>query len=109
MTSTNLNLSVDNIQGNTFYTRLLKALVTTIGVIPDLAKNPASTVTSLFQGATGLGGSTTNSSGGVAADLKKSPINSIILHGTAGSRLLKLQQTVVQSPAFEADRSEEHT
>jgi hypothetical protein len=103
LTSTNLNLSVDNIQGNTFYTRLLKTLVTTIGVIPDLAKNPASTATSLLQGFTGLGGSSTNSSGGVAADLKKSPINSIILHGTAGSGLVKLQQTVVQSPAFEAD------
>ena len=103
LTSTNLNLSVDNIQGNTFYTRLLKTLVTTIAVIPDLAKNPASTVTSLLQGFTGLGGSSTNSSGGVMADLKKSPINSIILHGTAGSGLVKLQQTVVQSPAFEAD------
>jgi hypothetical protein len=103
LTSTNLNLSVDNIQGNTFYTRLLKTLVTTIGVIPDLAKNPASTATSLLQGFTGLGGSSTNSSGGVAADLKKSPINSIILHGTAGSGVVKLQQTMVQSPAFEAD------
>src|ERR1035438_468002 len=96
MTSTNLNLSVDNIRGNTFYTRLLKTLVTTIGVIPDLAKNPASTVTSLLQGASGLGGSSTSSSSGVTADLKKSPINAIILHGTAGSGLVKLQQTVVQ-------------
>ena len=40
MASTNLNLSVDNIQGKTFYTRLLKTLVKTITAIPDLAKNP---------------------------------------------------------------------
>jgi hypothetical protein len=102
MSSTNLNLSVDNIQGNTFYTRFLKTLISTIGVIPDLAKNPAATATSLLSSWTGLGGSsTTNSSGGLTADLKKSPINSIILHGTAGSGRVNLQ-AVVQSPAFEA-------
>jgi uncharacterized protein involved in outer membrane biogenesis len=102
LVSTNLNLSVDNIQGKTFYTRLLKTLVSTIAVIPELAKNPASTATSLFSGLTGLGGSTTNSSGGLTADLKKSPISSIVLHGTAGSGLVNLQSAVVQSPAFEA-------
>ena len=103
MSSTNLNLSVDNIQGNTFYTRLLKTLVSTIGVIPDLAKNPASTAMSLLSGLTGLGSSTTTSSGGgLTADLKKSPINAIILSGTAGSGRVNLQQAVVQSPAFEA-------
>jgi hypothetical protein len=37
----------------------------------------------------------------LTADLKKSPINSIILHGTAGSGRVNLQ-AVVQSPAFEA-------
>jgi hypothetical protein len=104
MASTNLNLSVDNIQGKTFYTRLLKTLVSTIGVIPDLAKNPATTATSLLSGLTGLGGSSTSTSGsgGLTADLKKSPINAIILHGTAGSGRVNLQQVVVQSPAFEA-------
>jgi hypothetical protein len=102
LVSTNLNLSVDNIQGNTFYTRLLKTLVGTIAVIPDLAKNPASTATSLLSSLTGLGGSSTNSSGGLTADLKKSPINSIVLHGTAGSGLVNLPQALVQSPAFEA-------
>ena len=101
LVSTNLNLSVDNIQGKTFYTRLLKTLVSTIAVIPELAKNPASTATSLLSGLTGLGGSST-SSGGLTADLKKSPISSIVLHGTAGSGLVNLQSAVVQSPAFEA-------
>src|ERR1019366_6453506 len=72
-----------------------------ISFIPDLAKNPASTATSLFQGATGLSGSSTGSSSGATADLKKSPINSIILHGTAGSGRVDLQSAVIQSPAFE--------
>ena len=105
MTTTNLNLSVDNIQGKTASTRLLKTLVTAIGVIPDLAKNPASSAMSLLQGVTGLGGSSTSSSGGGATDLKKSPINSITLHGIAGSGRVDLQKAVVQSPAFEAQAS----
>jgi hypothetical protein len=46
--------------------------------------------------------SSTCSSGGLTADLKKSPINSIVLHGTAGSGRVNLQNAVVQSPAFEA-------
>jgi uncharacterized protein involved in outer membrane biogenesis len=101
MASTNLNLSVDNIEGKTASTRLLKTLVKAITVIPDLAKNPASTATSLFQGLTGSGSSTSSGSG-ATTDLAKSPINSIILRGTAGSGLVNLQTAVVQSPAFEA-------
>jgi hypothetical protein len=102
MTSTNLNLSVDNIQGKTASTRLLKTLVSAIGVIPDLAKNPTSSAMSLLQGATGLGGNSTSSTGGTTPDLKKSPINSIILHGTAGSGRVDLQNALVQSPTFQA-------
>jgi hypothetical protein len=105
MTSTNLNLSVDSIQGNTFYTRLLKTLVSTIAVIPDLAKNPASTATSLLQGLTSSGSSTSSSGSGATVDLKTSPINSITLHGIAGSGRVDLQKAVVQSPAFEAQAS----
>jgi hypothetical protein len=103
MASTNLNLSVDNIQGNTFYTRLLKTLVKTIGVIPDLAKNPGGTATSLLQGLTGSGGS--SSSTGASTNLAKSPINSISLRGTAGSGRVDLQKAIVQSPTFEAQAS----
>jgi uncharacterized protein involved in outer membrane biogenesis len=103
MASTNLNLSVDNIQGNTFYTRLLKTLVKTIAVIPDLAKNPGGTATSLLQGLTGSGSS--SSSTRASADLAKSPINSIILRGTAGSGRVDLQKAIVQSPTFEAQAS----
>jgi hypothetical protein len=103
MTSTNLNLSVDSIQGNTFYTRLLKTLVKTITVIPDLAKNPGSAATSFLQGLTGSGSS--SSSSGASADLAKSPINSIILRGTAGSGRVDLQKAIVQSQTFEAQAS----
>jgi uncharacterized protein involved in outer membrane biogenesis len=100
MVSTNLNLSVDNIQGKNVSTRLLKTLVRTITAIPDLAKNPGSTAASLLQGLAGSGSST--SSSGAKADLAKSPINSIVLHGTAGSGRMELKKAVVQSPAFEA-------
>jgi len=101
--STNLNLSVDNIEGKTIGTRLLKTIIQSIAVIPDLAKNPAGTGRSLLQGLTGLGSAgTANPTGGLTADLKKSPINSIVVHGTAGSGSINLQQALVQSPAFEA-------
>ena len=35
----------------------------------------------------------------------ESPINSIILQGTAGAGRIELKKAVVQSPAFEADAS----
>ena len=103
MTSTNLNLSVDNIQGKTFYTRLLKTLVKTIGAIPDLARNPTGAASSLLQGLAGLGGS--SGTAGAAGALTNSPINSIVLHTTAGSGRVNLQQATVQSPTFEAQAS----
>jgi uncharacterized protein involved in outer membrane biogenesis len=103
MASTNLNLSVDNIQGKTFYTRLLKTLVKTIVIIPDLVKNPGGTATAFLQGLTGS--SSSPSSNGASVDLAKSPINSIVLRGTAGSGRVDLQKAIVQSPTFEAQAS----
>ena len=103
LSCTNLNLAVDKIQGDTVYTRLLKTLVNTIAVIPELVNNPAGKVTSLLSGLTsGLGGSSTNSAGSLTDDLLKSPINSATLHGSVGSGRVNLQQAVVQSAAFEA-------
>jgi hypothetical protein len=99
--STNLNLAIDSIQGTTATTRLLKTLVKTITIIPDLAKNPAGAASSLLQGLTGSSSSTSGDSG-ASGDLSKSPINSIILRGTAGSGRVDLQNALVQSPAFEA-------
>ena len=101
--STNLNLSIDNIQGTSIGTRVLKTLLSTIAVIPELAKNPAGTATSLIQGLVGSGTSSSSSGGGLSAELKKSPIDSIILRGDVGSGQVNLRQAVVESPAFVAD------
>jgi uncharacterized protein involved in outer membrane biogenesis len=102
--STNLNLSIDNIQGNTWSTRLLKTVLNAIASIPELVKNPAGAGASLVQGLVSRSGpsTTTATTGGLAGDLKKSPINSIILRGNAGTGTVTLQQALVQSPAFEA-------
>jgi hypothetical protein len=51
------------------------------------------------------GSGSSSSSSGASADLAKSPINSIILHGTAGSGRVDLQKAIVQSPSFEAQAS----
>ncbi|HEV2210399.1 MAG TPA: AsmA family protein [Verrucomicrobiae bacterium] len=100
--STNLNLSVDNIQGNGVSTKLLRVLVDTISTIPELASNPAAGATSLLSGLLGHRGST-GSGGSLTGDLKKSPIDSIILRGNAGSGRVNLQQALIESPAFEAE------
>ncbi len=104
MASTNLNLSIDNIQGKNVYTRLLKLVVKTITAIPELAKNPGSTGVSLLQGFASSGSSSSSTSSGsdATADLAKSPINSIVLRGTAGSGRVELQKAMVQSRAFDA-------
>ena len=99
--STNLNLAIDSIQGNTTTTRLLKTVIKTITVIPDLVKNSAGAASSLLQGLTGSSSSASSGSG-ASTDLTKSPINSIILRGTAGSGRVDLQNALVQSPAFQA-------
>src|SRR5207248_3338985 len=41
--------------------------------------------------------------GSLTDELKRSPINSITVHGTAGSGHVNLKEALVQSPAFEAD------
>jgi len=102
VSATNLNLAVDNIQGNTVGTRLLKTLIGTIAVIPELANNPAGAATALLSKLIGPSDSGTNRAGGLTADLQKSPINWVALHGTAGSGRVNVQQAMVQSPAFEA-------
>jgi hypothetical protein len=86
--TTNMNLSVVNIKS-----KLLKELVDIIGALPELIKNPSSLVGTI----TGSGG------GGLSDELKKSPINTIVLKGTAGAGKLDLQQAVVTSAAFRAD------
>ena len=92
MVSTNLNLSVINVKS-----RMMKALINVVAAVPELLKNPQSAIGTVFESVTGAGG------GGLTEELKKSPINSIIAKGTAGSGRVDLAQAVVQSPAFRAD------
>jgi hypothetical protein len=92
MGSTNLNLSVVNIKSP-----VLKTLVDVIALIPELIKNPEASLGSFAQTLTGRG------KGGLADELSKSPIDSMVARGTAGSGRVDIQQAVVQSPAFRAD------
>ena len=94
--STNLNLNVVNIKSP-----MLKTLINVVAGIPELIRNPTSAVASLLGSLTGQAGS----GGGLTDDLQRSPINSIILQGTAGAGRLELKKAVVQSAAFEADAS----
>ena len=94
--STNLNLSVVNLKSS-----MLKTLINVVAGIPELIRNPTGTVSSLLGGLTGKAGT----SGGLADDLQRSPINAIIVQGTAGSGRIDLKKAVVQSAAFEADAS----
>jgi hypothetical protein len=68
-------------------------------MIPELAQNPGGGASSLISGLVSGHGAASN--GGLSGDMKKSPINSIVLHGKAGSGQVDLQQALVQSPAFE--------
>jgi hypothetical protein len=94
--TTNLNLNVVNIKSS-----VLKTLINVVASIPELLRNPAGMATSLIGGLIGKAGT----SGGLADDLQRSPINSIIVQGTAGAGRIELKKAVVQSPAFEADAS----
>jgi hypothetical protein len=77
--------------------RMLKSLINVVGSVPELIRNPSAGAISALQGVTGIGG------GGLTEDLKKSPIDSIVVHGTAGSGKVDLQQAMVSSSAFKAD------
>ncbi len=94
VSSTNLNLSVVNLRSP-----LLKTLINVIGMVPELASSPENAVGTLLGGLTGVG------RGGLSDELSKSPIDSILLHGSAGSGRFDLRQAVVRSPAFLAEAS----
>ena len=87
---TNLNLSVINV-----HSALLKSVINVIATIPELISNPESALVSLLGGVTGRGG--------LMKELQQSPIQTISIHGTAGSGNINLQTATVQSAAFKAD------
>ena len=90
LSSTNLNLSVANVKNP-----ILKTVVNVVSIIPELLRNPTGALGSLL--------GTPSSSGGLATDLSRSPIDAIIAQGSIGSGKLNLQKTMVRSSVFEAD------
>jgi hypothetical protein len=93
MASTNLNLAVVNIQNKS-----VKLIVNVIATIPDLLKNPEGAVGSLLGS---LGGHSKGSN--LTDDLSKSPVNSIVARGSAGSGKVTLEQAAIESAAFHAE------
>jgi hypothetical protein len=94
VSSTNLNLSVKDIRNP-----LLKGLVSVVSWIPELVGNPAGAAGLLLQTFSGK----TQTSGTVATEVQKSPIDSILARGKVGSGRVDLQHAVVQSPTFRAE------
>jgi hypothetical protein len=92
--STNLNLSVQNVQN-----KMLKGICQVVVAIPSLAADPSGAVVNLGKNLLGKG----TSSSGSSDDLKNSIINAIIARGVAGSGRIDLQQSFVESPTFRAD------
>jgi uncharacterized protein involved in outer membrane biogenesis len=93
MTSTNLNLAVDNIKDPR-----IKLIVNVVVALPELAKNPEGAIGSLIQGHSGK-----SNNASATDELSKSPINSILANGNAGAGKVNLQQASIQGSAFRAD------
>jgi uncharacterized protein involved in outer membrane biogenesis len=88
--ATNLDLNIANVRS-----RMLKTVVNTIAMVPELLHNPLSAIGTLFGGSTGRGGLT--------GELTGSPINVIAVRGSAGEGRINVAQALVRSAAFEAD------
>ena len=91
---TNLNLSVVNVRN-----KYLRIVINVVATLPQLLKSPESALSSLLSSATGQGG--------LMGDLEKSPIESVIVQGEAGSGKIGLKQALVQSSAFEVNAAGE--
>jgi hypothetical protein len=90
ITTTNMNLLVKNL-----HDPVLVRLLNFIGAIPDLLKNPTALLTTL--------GGTGNADSGLAGKLYDSTINTIDVHGTAGTGKIELKQATVEGTLFKAD------
>jgi hypothetical protein len=93
--STNLNLSVANVRSP-----MLKALINVVTMIPDMARNPETSVGNLLTALSGP--SRAGTQGGLASELERSPIDQITGRGTMGDGKVKIDQAYIRSPAFEA-------
>jgi uncharacterized protein involved in outer membrane biogenesis len=90
MGSTNLNLSVANINN-----KLVKGIVQAIVILPELASNPTGAALNLISQPTSTGSKTN--------ELSKSVVDAVIARGSMGDGKVLLQQMMVQSPAFRAE------
>jgi hypothetical protein len=89
--TTNLNLSVKNIQNG-----MMRLLVVAVGKLPEIFENPVSAGLSLVSGM--AKGALT---GGLSDELNQAPIDVIALRGTAGNGKVVLERAVVRSTVFE--------
>jgi uncharacterized protein involved in outer membrane biogenesis len=96
LSTTNLNLNVVNIKS-----QWLKSIVNVVASIPEFLGNPVGTATSFVGGL--LGGKT--SQGGLMSDLQQSPIDTVSAAVKIGSGVVNLTQSMVRSPAFQAEAS----
>jgi hypothetical protein len=92
LTSTNLNLSVVDVKSP-----VIKTIINVVATIPELVKNPEGALGSLVQGFS------SKPSGSLTDELSKSPIDSILANGNAGSGKVNLKQASLQSSAFRAE------
>jgi len=91
--TTNMNLQVLDVKS-----KMLRSVIDVVAGIPELIHDPAGGIGAVLSGLTGGGGG-----GGLAEELKRSPIDSVTVHGTVGSGLVDLKQALVQSAKFEAE------
>jgi len=74
-------------------------VVNAVSLVPDFRRDPVNTFVVLLRSLTDK----TASTGGLAGELQKSPVDSILVRGTIGGGRVELQQAAVQSDAFKAD------
>lgn len=92
LVTTNLNLALSEIR-----TPVIKTVVNILAAIPGAIRNPTEAVGNLLGRLTGM-----KRSDGWTDELMKSPINSIVVHGTAGNGRIELKEAYVQSSALRA-------
>lgn len=93
--TTNLNLAIPSLRSP-----LLKSIINVIAVVPDIIKNPNSALGSLTGALFGSGAS--RQSGGLMDDLMQNPLDVIQARGKIGNGRIDLEDSLVQSPAFQA-------
>jgi hypothetical protein len=96
--TTNLDLSIPTLEN-----RLLKTIINVIAVVPELTRNPDAALTTLTGALLGSrAGAGQQQSGGFTDELMNSPIDVIQARGTIGKGSVTLDQSLIQSPAFQA-------